>query len=248
MSDIRKKRLKKHNFDMDKYFLPILSVIVCFILGIWFCIDSSNYIPAQKAVVEGKLLTVVSKSQGYILQTYIDEGQEVRKGDLLMEIDPSEYEYKLRKSEDRLREIKSKLNELGYNSNENSKLNRFYPDTKIKKSMFDFSSKDLENYAKMSEGVNAGAGVNGKNNDIDNQSNENKNEEINNPEKQADTKKEPTPEELIKEAKILESEIEQLKLNLSYTKIYAPQDGTVSVKHVRTGEYTEIAQTTYSQI
>ena len=103
------KYRKKHsiNIDMDKYFLPILSVIVCFVLGIWFVTDSSKYL-SSTGIVEGKLLTVASKSQGYITQTFVDEGQEVRKGDLLMEIDPSDYVYQIQKAEDRIRFLKTK--------------------------------------------------------------------------------------------------------------------------------------------
>lgn len=241
MSEIRKKRYKKKEFDTDKYFLPILSVIVCFVLGIWFVVDSSNYVSATSAVIEGKLLSVTSKSQGYIIQTFVEEGQEVSKGDLLMEINPSDYEYRLRQAEDKLRTLKIQLNESYNSDNENSKLNRFYPDTKQKKSMFSFPHKDFENYAKMF----------GYNSEPEPKQN-NTNQEISDkqqaqPEPQKEEKK-LTPEQINQEIKNIEAEIEQLRLNISYTKIYAPQDGIISVKQVSTGEYVEVAQPVVSII
>jgi len=60
--------------------------------------------------------------------------------------------------------------------------------------------------------------------------------------------KEQTREELLAEIKNLESEIEQAKLDLSYTKIYAPQDGIVSVNSITEGDYVEAGQTIISVI
>ena len=44
------------------------------------------------------------------------------------------------------------------------------------------------------------------------------------------------------EIKKLEAEVEQAKLDLSYTKIYAPQDGLVTNRTVEQGNYLQIAQ------
>ena len=44
------------------------------------------------------------------------------------------------------------------------------------------------------------------------------------------------------EIKKLEAEVEQAKLDLSYTKIYAPQDGLVTNRSVEQGNYLQIAQ------
>ena len=44
------------------------------------------------------------------------------------------------------------------------------------------------------------------------------------------------------EIKRLEAEVEEAKLNLSYTKIYAPEDGNVTSRTVEQGNYVQIAQ------
>ena len=44
------------------------------------------------------------------------------------------------------------------------------------------------------------------------------------------------------EIKRLEAEVEQAKLNLSYTKIYAPQEGNVTARSVEKGNYVNVAQ------
>ena len=40
----------------------------------------------------------------------------------------------------------------------------------------------------------------------------------------------------------MEAEVEQAKLNLSYTKIYAPQTGMISARSVETGNYVQTGQ------
>lgn len=46
----------------------------------------------------------------------------------------------------------------------------------------------------------------------------------------------------IAEIKRLEAEVEQAKLDLSYTKIYAPQDGLITNRSVEQGNYVQVAQ------
>ena len=41
----------------------------------------------------------------------------------------------------------------------------------------------------------------------------------------------------------LEAEVKECELNLSYTKIYAPQDGLITNRNVEKGNYVQIAQT-----
>ena len=40
----------------------------------------------------------------------------------------------------------------------------------------------------------------------------------------------------------LEAEVKECELNLSYTKIYAPQDGLITNRNVEKGNYVQIAQ------
>ena len=42
--------------------------------------------------------------------------------------------------------------------------------------------------------------------------------------------------------KRLEAEVEQAKLNLEYTKIYAPQDGKIAARSVEKGNYVNVGQ------
>jgi membrane fusion protein (multidrug efflux system) len=49
-------------------------------------------------------------------------------------------------------------------------------------------------------------------------------------------------EELTAEIQRLEAEVAEYKLDLSYTKIYASQDGLISARNVEEGNYVQVAQ------
>lgn len=98
------------NDIIDDYNLDILALAAIIIFGVYlFFIVPIMYVHTTEAVIDGHLINVTSRASGQILHSYIMKDQEVRKGDLLMEIDPKDYEQELIKLETDLEIYKEKL-------------------------------------------------------------------------------------------------------------------------------------------
>ena len=244
----KKKISKKDNADS---FMLILGVILLFISGYFFF---TGYVTSHDAVVEGKLVSVVSRVKGDIVNVYIEDNQEVKKGDLLLEIDPQVYQLKLREAEAELNHAKVRLLMCEKPDREEIIIS---DERRHSKSLIDskyvFSRSDLDKFAKVFSG-----------------SVQKRKDKLNPIEKKKEPPKVPqvaqvpkSPEdvlpqtegeeeeedyalidtvELREQIKALESKVADCKLNLSYTKVYATQDGIVSARNVQPGDSVEVGQ------
>ena len=162
-------------------------------------------------------MSIAPRVEGPVLNLLIDDNQFVKKGDLLLEIDPKDYEVKLNQAKAKLDEAKAALV-----SSENQ----------VTKSLSDleFAQNDYDRYSKMFE-----KGISSKQ-DYDSSLNKLTSAQSNS--KSAKAKF----DEISASIKRLEAEVEQDELNLSYTKIYAPQDGLITNRSVEQGNYVQVAQ------
>lgn len=65
------------------------------VVGVRYWLNSRHYESTDDAFIEGHATQVSPKVPGYIKKIYITDNQQVRAGDLLVEIDPRDYEAKL---------------------------------------------------------------------------------------------------------------------------------------------------------
>ncbi|MDR3651654.1 MAG: HlyD family secretion protein [Paludibacter sp.] len=71
-----------------KIYIPLGAVILLVIIGsVYWYIDYSSYIKTDDAVVASDVVSVSPKIMGRISKVYVDEGDSVKKGQLLAEID-----------------------------------------------------------------------------------------------------------------------------------------------------------------
>lgn len=244
----KKKHIRKDNADS---FMLILGVILLFVAGYFFF---TGYETSQDGVVEGKLISVVSRVKGDIVNVYVEDNQEVKKGDLLLEIDPQVYQLKLKEAEAELNNAKVRLLMCERPDREEIVISDERRHTKsLIDSKYVFSRSDLDKFAKMFSG------------------NVQKRKDKLNP---IEKKKKPVPTlqnaqvpkspedvlppvedeeeeedyalidtvELREQIKALESKVADCKLNLSYTKVYATQDGIISSRNVQVGDSVEVGQ------
>ena len=233
---------KQQNSQKPDLFIPVVATLFVIIMGVWFFVDNTNCQITNDAVIEGKLLTVCPKVPGYALHVYTQENQEVKKGDLLAELDSTYYESRLREAETKLKSAKAKLFLKEREEGETS--NNFI-------SKFSFSKHRFSDYEKNYEEEMVPTQTEEEKRACltDSEPKATEKSVKQNPEQKDEMEEqEETKEELIAEIKRLEAEIEQAKLDLSYTKVYAPQDGIVSVNSVREGDYVEAGQTIISVI
>lgn len=208
------KASKKPN---KKMIMLIASVFMLF--GIcYFLYESYHYQSTDDAYVDTTTVSVAPKVNGEIVKVYVEDNQVVKAGDLLAEIDSKDYEIRLAQAKARYE--RALLNQKNAKANYNAV-----------QSQINLAKTDLDRYQKLySEGAvskqeldvmqikydNASAGLVNADQAVMSKDNS----------KVADAE--------ISELKAL---MEQAELYLSYTKIYAPIDGTVTSKRVEKGMY-----------
>ena len=204
-------------YKKKRVLVPSITAIVFLICGIFYSIHSVYYKSTDDAFVEGHVITVAPRVAGIVLHLNIEDNQEVKKGDLLLEIDPNDYEAKLKETKAKLEEAKAAL------INSVHQVIKSFSD-------LDFAQADYERYSKMYK-----KGISSKQ-DYDASKNKLTAAQSNNNSAKA------AYDEINASIKRLEAEVEQDELNLSYTKIYAAQDGMITNRTVEEGNYIQVAQ------
>ena len=209
--DTRPEYMKK------RVIVPSVTAIIFLIFGIYFTIHSIFYQSTDDAFVEGHIVSIAPRVEGPVLKLLIDDNQLVKKGDLLLEIDPKDYEVKLQQAKAKLEEAKASL---------------VRTENQVTKSLSDleFAQNDYERYSKMFE-----KGIASKQ-DYDSSLNK-----LTSAQSGSNAAK-AMYDEIFASIKRLEAEVEQDELNLSYTKIYAPEEGLITNRSVEQGNYVQVAQ------
>lgn len=240
-----KLKKKRPEYKKKRVIVPIISAVVLILIGIYLAVHATFFQSTDDAFVEGHIIQVAPKVAGQIINLYVDDNQEVKENQIIAEIDPKDYQVKLDQAEAKLAEAKAKLGVTEKQVDENSSnVNQTQEELNSAKSKLDFAEKDYQRYAAMyKEGIVSKQ-------EYDNSLNQLTVAQANN--KAADEKSKAMQAALesskarIKsvEAEIqrLEAEVEEASTNLSYTKIYAPEDGTVSSRSVEKGNYVQIGQ------
>ena len=99
----------RHFYEKKRVVVPTITAVVLLILGLIVSINSIFYKSTDDAFVEGQIISVAPRVSGPVVKLLIDDNQEVKKGDLLLEIDPTDYEVKLRQKESKLEEARAAL-------------------------------------------------------------------------------------------------------------------------------------------
>ena len=209
--DTRPEYMKK------RVIVPTVTAIIFLFFGIYFTIHSIFYQSTDDAFVEGHIVSIAPRVEGPVLNLLIDDNQHVKKGDLLLEIDPKDYEVKLNQTKAKLEEAKASL------VNTENQVTKTLSD-------LEFAEQDYDRYSKMFE-----KGIASKQ-DYDSSLNKLTAAQSNSNSAKA------RYDEITASIKRLEAEVEQDELNLSYTKIYAPQEGLITNRSVEQGNYVQVAQ------
>lgn len=217
-SENEKESEKKSRFHKRFVLIPlftILAIVVAFEI-----VYNMQFQSTDDAYVENHMVQVAPRVAGQIVGVYIQDNQTVKTGDLVAQIDDADYVVKANQAradyEKALAEQKVARANYGAAqvSIKNAKADydrykKLYETGAVSKQQLDMAQTKYEN--SQASLVNA-------------------NENVMSPaqDKVADAN--------IKRLKALKDKAE---LDLSYTKIYAPQDGTVSGKRVEVGAYVQ---------
>lgn len=207
----------RHFYEKKRVVVPLVTALVLLVLGLIVTVNSVFYKSTDDAFIEGHIITVAPSVSGPVEKLLIEDNQEVKKGDLLLEIDAREYEARLKQSKAKLEEATAALV-----SAENQVEKTF--------SVLDFAQNDYDRYSKMyKKGIASTQDYDSAKTKLTAALAENKSAKA-------------KYDELSATIKRLEAEVEENELNLSYTKIYAVQDGKITHRTVEQGNYIQTAQ------
>lgn len=208
---------------LKKRYIAIGAVLAVIIAVIGVAINESRFVSTDDAYVETHAVMVAPKVSGQIINVFVQDNQVVKEGDLIAEIDSVDY--------------KVKLNESGAKYEMALfKQNNARADFAAATSQIDLAKKDLERYSALyADGAVPKQQLDQAQIQYDaakarlTQANQNLLSSGNN--RVADA-----------ELKQLASNKKQAELNLSYTKILAPQAGYITGKNVEKGAYVQVGQ------
>jgi len=209
------------NRPVKKRWIFITVGIIIAIAVLIAVIDAGHYQSTEDAYVENHTVQVAPRVSGQITKVYITDNQKVKAGDLVAEIDNADYKVKLDQAEANYQKALKAQNI--------AKANVSAVDAEI-----ELARTDVERYTNLYET----GSVSKQTLDMAKTKYEGIKAKQENAVQSLMTKSQSNVADA--DIKALKALRDQAQLNLSYTKIYAPQDGTVSNKRVEKGAYVQV--------
>ncbi len=200
-------------------------------LGVLFLIRNLSRVSTDDAYIDGRIHSIAPKISGTVIRVPIRDNQNVKKGDLLVEIDPVDYEARFREADAALAAEKAKLEDAragikAVQANlevQEVSLKQAYLDYRRAQTLFQKGTVTRERFEKMTTAYNmAIAQVKAAKEQL------NKAKSLENIE-----------ESLVKQR---QATLRLAELNLGYTKITAPADGYITNKSVEEGNQVQPGQ------
>ena len=197
-----------------------VAIVVAIAAGVFFFYES-HFQSTDDAYVEADIIQVTPKVSGHIVESYIEDNMEVKKGDLVAKIDDEVYVEKYKQAEANYKRAllnqknaKASLNardsEVSLAKTDLERYSALYEKGAVSKQVYDKAKTNYE--AALAAQVKAKEDVFSDGNNV------------------ADA-----------DLKALKALRDQAELNLSYPKIKAPQAGVVTNKNVEKGMYDWVA-------
>ena len=215
--------MKIENKLIKKRFLVTVVIIIGAIVCYFAVLNASKYESTEDAYVETHTVQISPKVSGQVLEMFVVDNQQVKEGDLVAQIDPTDYEAKL--SEVKARYESALLKQKGAKAN-----------FEAVNSQISLAKKNLDRYTEL---FNSGAA---SKLEYDNAKTAYNNSQASLTQAQQGLLSKDNNSVADADLKQLGALKKQAELNLSYTKIYAPQTGSVSNKNIEKGAYVQIGQ------
>lgn len=233
--------------------LIILGAVGALLLagGAFWYVSNAGYETTDDATIEAHVIQVSPKISAHVKAVHFDDNYQVKRGDLLIELDPRDFKVSLASAEANLASAQSKLTEaeaqqkvaeagVGQAKADLTSAQATSEDAQADLSrnerLYQTHVIDRREYdASIAQGKTAAANV------------------------ESAAKKVTSQEAQIRltlaqyitasaEEKQAEARLEQAQLQLSYTKIFAPFDGRVTKKSIEPGNYVQPGQTLFSLV
>jgi len=231
--------------------IPIFIIISGIIAGFYYYIHSTSIISTDDAFVEAHSIQISPKISGNVIKVHFDDNQTVKKGQLLVEIDPIDYEVKYEQALSVVEGAKAQKNSSEQQiSQSESSLAQINADINSVKSEFEMAETEFNRYTNLYN-IKAASKQ-----DFDRASTNYKSAKA---KLDSIIKKAASAQKQVSingsQSKVASAQIKQLlanakqaKLNLSYTKIYAPSSGVITKKAVEEGVYVQTGQPLFAVV
>ncbi len=198
--------------------VAIIVAVAAIIFGTIYFIHSLSYQSTDDAFIQGHIVSISSRVDGHVSKVYIKDNQHVNKGDLLAELDPNDYKASAALAEAALVAAQAAEEQA---------------DAQVGIAAVDAqqTAKDYNRYKQL---LDANASVTQQQVDHADAAAKTASAQLDAANKQV----------LLAKAKVVEAKASYDKalLNLSYTKIHAPQTGKITNKEIEAGEYIKTGQ------
>lgn len=237
----KKKRSKK------PLIILLLVVLIGGTAGYFYYLHARNYEKTDDAFVDGHVVQVSPKVAALVTAVHFDDNQQITKGDLLVELDPRDFQVSLEKAQTQLAQAKGQLEQRKAElAQSEAQLAQAQAQLLQQRSQFEIANinfnrnaglfqKDLRAVAKQdvdttkatSEGARAALAASEAN--------------VKSVEAAGEAAK---AQVTAAEANVANSEaaVHDAELQISYTKIYAVDNGRIARKQVEPGDYVQPAQ------
>lgn len=261
MEETKREETKPNNNKKKKIGFSILAIIIVVgALTLFFYLRyKATHITTDDAFVDGDIHTIASRVKGTVTKVYVDSNQFVKKGEILVELDPADYEVKLLEAkaglnterakmaeiEAKIESSKRQIDEFGARANaiqglfemQEAKLQQAEMDLKRMENLYKKEVISKEKYEKtqtaykesLAQVKAATEGVKFGTLSTDTQ-------------KAALKQAETARTTQVSAIKQKEAILREAELKYGYTKIYAPVAGYVTKKSVEAGNQTDVAQ------
>jgi membrane fusion protein, multidrug efflux system len=241
---------KEKRFGRRTILLLALGALIVGAGNYWY-ISNSGYETTDDAAVEAHVILVSPKISAHVKAVHFDDNYEVKRGELLIELDPRDYEVSLASAVANLASAQSKLNEAEAQENvTQAGLGQVKADLASAEATADNAESDFtrnqqlykthvidqrEYEASTAQAKSAAANVESASKRVTSQE-----AQVRLAAAQKVT--------AAAEKKQAETQVQQAQLQLSYTRIFSPFDGRVTKKSVEPGNYIQPGQTLFSLV
>lgn len=256
MDEIKQSEVSKQSNNHRRKVAAAIVFVILAVIGavvVYFYIRyKATHITTDDAFVDGNIHTIASKVPGTVVKIYVNDNQFIKKGDILLELDPADYDVKVNEALSGLNVEKAKISEIDARGEaarkrvsemkaavEAARANLELQEANLKQAEIDIKrtenlyKKDAvskERYDRAMTGYKVAlAQVKAAG------------EQLNQAERALETQNavvrqvEASRTAQLSSVKQKEAVLETAKLNYGYTKIYASADGYITKKSVETG-------------
>ncbi len=244
----RTNKQEKKKFGSRKMLLLAVGGLLVAGATYWF-IRNTGFESTDDAAIEAHVVEVSSKISAHVKAVHFDDNYQVKRGELLVELDPRDFQVALANSDANLASATSKLNEAEAQqkvaeaglgevkadlASAQATADNAEADYTRNEQLFKTHVIDRREYdASAAQAKSAAASV------------ESASKKVTSQEAQIRL----TSAQYVTaaaEEKQAETQVQQAELQLSYTKIFAPFDGRVTKKSIEPGNYVQPGQTLFS--